>query len=339
MQSLERLIGNHPEFLDFLTLPMAIILIALFTIGLISLFTKMNKHSENSTKGEQRFYAILVMVLLVGQIGNGVGLIMKKSSEHEFYENLETATVAYSEKNFDAHKITIQSSHYDGENYLVSVGLDNINHKTVVNMKYSHEHSMLIPYGKIDYETLPVKEGSPLESLIANDEHLSINSIDEMKEVGAELRTTGLFGIILAFIGVLLLSCGYFSFRDESYGDTFFFIGFFTMAAIIVYGVSYHWYLGKSTYTEVDTTSFAAYHIEENYAIDVPLDNMVADSFEDSVRVYTEDTPLEQYSTDALVFELDEDYNMFMIDHDETDLEKPLPVKEGSPLERLLETS
>lgn len=90
----------------------------------------------------------------------------------------------------------------------------------------------------------------------------------------------------------------------------------------------------------INTASFTAYHIEENYDIDVPIDNMsTSSSIEESVTVYTEDTELEQYNDEALVFQLDEDYNMFMIHHDETTLEEPLPVKEDSPLERLMEAS
>lgn len=343
MQSLEELIGNHPKFLDFLTLPMVLVLVALFAIGLLGLFSQIKKSSRFRGNSGKHFFAIFIVLLLVGQIGNGVGLIIKKGSENEFYDNLETATINYSENNFDAHKVTIQESHYDGENYLVEVGLDNITHKTVVHMKYSDEHDMLVPYGQIDYETLPVKEGSPLDSLIADNEHLSINSIDEMKDIGKELRTTGYFGIVIAFLGVFVLAGSYLYFcqdqRYSDYADTLSFLVVFFVSAGVLYGVSWFWHSTKPE-AAINTASFTAYHIEENYDIDVPIDNMsTSSSIEESVTVYTEDTELEKYNDEALVFQLDEDYNMFMIHHDETTLEEPLPVKEDSPLERLMEAS
>lgn len=334
---IKELLGNHPEYWDFLTMPVVITLISIFGLGILLLLLRTDRKAHDIKIGSQKFYALLVTVFLVAQIGNTIALFTKHHSENDFYNTLESATIGDIDRNFDAQKISIQKSYYDGQNYLVEAGLDNVVEKTTLSMKYSHDHDMLIPYGVIIEDSIPITEGSPLETVLTEYENLDVNSIDAMQEIERKVGTTGMWGLVFSILGSVLLGIGYVAFLAKHYDEAPFMVIAFTVVAVVVYGISWigSW---NSLNPPINKEQFAAYHIEQNYDIRIPVENTGMRSDNWKVTVETKDTPLAQYSTDVLIFRLNQDYNIFILDNEETDAKKALPIREDSALERLVES-
>lgn len=224
MQSLNELIGNHPDFMDSLTGTVVTVVFIVFSVTLLLTVRKMyvenKKGIENAYSDSDIYYKwsiYLVSILIASFLSLNIGSIVyfsnQKEAGQEHYDAVVHAAVEDIKGNFEVEDVELYDHTFRGDYYGVEAIINTPGDTYHVSFIYDKETDSMVPKPTSDtpIEELPIAAGSAMEDIVNEYDTFAgaylqkVYSLEDNDNSGGPVISSGKFisSIIFSSLGVL----------------------------------------------------------------------------------------------------------------------------------------